>query len=63
MTAAGSPRPDGSDSTAGLGSCVGELLMTRPPGYSLPPPPSFVLSPVANINGAVRRYSLQTNDT
>jgi len=32
ITAAGSPRPKGSDWTAGLGYFVGELLMTRPPG-------------------------------
>jgi hypothetical protein len=62
MTAAGSPRPAGSDWTAGLGSRVGEPLMTRPPGYSLPPLPSFVLIPLANIDGAVRRDSRQTND-
>jgi len=45
MTAARSQRAEGSDWTAGLGSCVGEPLMTRPPGYSLPPIPSFVLIP------------------
>jgi len=61
MTAAGSPRPEGSDWTAGLGSCVGEPLMTRPPGYSLPLLPSFHDS-LANIDGAVRRYSRQAND-
>jgi len=54
MTAISSPRPGGSDRTAGLGSCVGEPLMTRPPGYSLPPLPSFLES-LANIDGAVRR--------
>jgi len=41
MTAAGTPRPEGSDWTAGLGSCLGEPLMTRHPGYSLPPLQSF----------------------
>jgi len=62
MTAAGSPKPEGSDCTAGLGCCMGEPLMTRPPGYSLPSFPSFILIPLANIDGAVRRYSRQTND-
>jgi len=37
MTATGMPRPEGNNLTAGLGSCVGELAKTRPPGYSLPP--------------------------
>ena len=41
MSPAGSPRPDGSDWTAGLSSCVGEPLISRPPGYSLPPLQSF----------------------
>jgi len=62
LTAGGSPQPNGSDWTAGLGSCVGELLMTRPPGYSLPPLPSFVLGSLANMDEAVWRYSQQTND-
>jgi len=61
MTAIGSLRPEGSDRTAGLGSCVGEPLMTRPPGYSLPPLPSFH-DYLANIDGAVRRYSRQTDE-
>jgi len=61
MTAAGSLRPEGSDWMVGLGSCVGEPLITRPPRYSLPPLPSFQDS-FANIDGAVRRYSRQTND-
>jgi len=41
MTGAGSPRYEASDWMAGLGFCVGEQLMTRPPGYSLQPLPSF----------------------
>jgi len=61
MTAAGSPRYEGSGCTAGLGSWVGKPLMTRPPGYSLPPLPSFP-DCSANIDGGVRRYSQQTND-
>ena len=61
MTAIALPRPEGSDRTAGHGSCVGEPLMTRPPGYSLPPLPSFHDS-LANLDGAVRRYPRQTND-
>jgi len=60
MTAAGSPRPEGSAWTAGLGSFVGEQSMTRPPGYPLPPLPSVVLIPLANIDEAVQRYSRQT---
>jgi hypothetical protein len=32
MTATGSPSHEGRDGMAGLGSCVGEQLMTRPPG-------------------------------
>jgi hypothetical protein len=35
MTATGSPRREGSDWTVGLGPCVGEPLMTRPPGFPL----------------------------
>ena len=35
MTATGSPRPEGSDLTAELGSFVGEPLTTRPPGLFL----------------------------
>jgi len=62
MTAISSPRPEGSDRTAGLGSCVGEPLMTRPPGYSLPPLPSFHDS-LVNIDGAVRRYFRMTIET
>jgi len=61
MTAASSPRPEGSDWTAGLGSCVGEPLMTRPPGYSHPPLPSFHDS-WGNIDRAVRQYPRQAND-
>jgi len=61
MTATTSPRPERSDWTAGLGSCAGELLKTRPPGTSLPPLPSIQDS-LANIDGAVQRYSRQTND-
>jgi len=55
MTATGLPRPSGSDWTTVLGSRVGEPLMTRPPGYSLLQLPSFVLIPLAKIDGAVRR--------
>jgi len=54
MTAVVSPRPAGSDQMVGLGACMGEPLMTRPLGYSLPPLPSF-LDSLANIDGAVRR--------
>jgi len=32
MTAAGLPRPEGSDWTAGHCACVGEPVITRPPG-------------------------------
>jgi len=60
-TAAGSPRPEASDWTAWLGSCVGEPLMARPPGYSLPPLPSFHDS-LANTDRAVWRCSRQGND-
>ena len=42
MTATGSPRHERSDWTAGLGPFVGEPLMTRPPGYYPPSPPSSV---------------------
>ena len=52
MTTAGSLRPEGSDSTLGFGSCVGEPLLTTPPGYSLPPLPSF-LDSLANKDGAI----------
>jgi len=38
MTATGSLGPEGSDRTAGLGSFVGEPLMTRPPGLLLSSP-------------------------
>jgi len=62
MTAAGSQRPKGSDWTAGLGSCVGQPLTTRSPGYCLPPHPSFILIPLGKIDGAVRRYTRQTKD-
>jgi len=41
MTAAGLLRPEGNERMVGLGSSVGEPLMTRPPGYSLPPLASF----------------------
>jgi len=61
MTATGSPWSKGSNWMAGIGSSVGEPLKTRCPGYSLPPLPSFHNS-LANIDGAVRRYSRQTND-
>jgi len=56
MTATGMPTPKGGDLTAGLGSCVAKPLTTRPPGYSLPLRLSF-LNSLANIDGAVRRYS------
>jgi hypothetical protein len=36
--------------------------MTRPPGYLLPPLPSFALTSLANINETVWRTSQQTND-
>jgi len=62
MTAAGSPRSEVSDWMAGIHCFAGEPLITRPPGYSLLPLPSFVLIPVANRDGAVQRYSRQTND-
>jgi len=42
MTATGSPRHEGSDWTAGLGPFVGELVMTRPPGFYSSSPPSSV---------------------
>ena len=61
MTASGSLRPEGSDWTPGLGSSVGEPLMTRPPGSSFPLLPSFHDS-LTNIDGAAPRYSQLTND-
>jgi len=42
MTATSSPRHEGSDWMAGLGPFVGELLMTRPPGFYPSSPPSAV---------------------
>jgi hypothetical protein len=56
MTAAGTSRPDRSDGMAELGSCVGEPLMTRPSGYSLPPLPSIQAS-LVNIDRSVQIYS------
>jgi len=53
MIATGWPRPEGSERMAGLGFFVGEPLITRPPGYSLPPLPSFHDS-LVNIEEAVR---------
>ena len=61
MTAVGSPRPDRSDWTAWLCSCVCERLMKRPPDYSLPPLPCLHDS-LSNMDRAVRRYSRKTND-
>jgi len=52
MTATGPPRHEGSDWMAGLGSFVGELLMTRPSGFSLPPLPSFLLILLPTMHGA-----------
>jgi len=43
MTATGLRIPEGSDRMAELGAFVGKPLMTRSPGYFLPPLPSFVL--------------------
>jgi len=56
VTAASSPKPEGSDWMVGHGSCVGKPLKTRPPGYSLPPLP-FFLDSLANIDWAVWGYS------
>jgi len=53
MTATGLLRHEGSDWTAGLGFFLGEPLMTRTPGFSLPLLQSFLLIVLTNTDGAV----------
>jgi len=52
MTATGSPSNEGRDRTAGLGSFVGELLRTRPPGFSLHRFHPLRITNWANTDGA-----------
>jgi hypothetical protein len=60
MTATSSPRPEGSDWTAVLGSFVGEPLTTRPPGLFLPS--FFSLLPCSRTLKVTRsRSSRQTS--
>jgi len=54
MTATSLLRHEGRDRMPGLGWFGVQPLMTRPPGYSLPPLPSPVLIPFPNIDGLVQ---------
>jgi len=49
MTATGSPMEEGSDCTAGLGPFMGELLMTKPPGF-YPSSPLFSVNSLADAD-------------
>jgi len=49
MTTTGLQRHEGSDWMAGLGPFVGELLITRPPGF-YPSSPPFSVDSLANAD-------------
>jgi hypothetical protein len=59
MTATGSPSHEGRDWTAGLGSFVGEPLMTRPPGSPFSAPTPVKSQGLTLTEGA---YTVPTDD-